>query len=154
MICGARETILVPGASPKLLMGFTGGTDGTRYAIRGVSRTKRTDEDGVTWLRGDIRDEDFLTRACEDVTMVIHRAGVTHARNPRTYMKVNSETTRNPVDAACRNRVRDFVLVSSRSAGRGGGACARSTLEAEEHARMRSSRWLVFRPAEIFGSGK
>ena len=112
-------------------------------------------------LRG--RPED-LTRAVENIDLVLHAAGVTRARRTEDYHSVNAEGTRRLVAAALGAGVRRFVLISSLEArgpddptkyGRDHpeSAYGRSKLEAETHLRAKSGQMegVVLRPAAVYG---
>lgn len=69
---------------------------------------------GVRLVRGAVEDPKSLGPAFEGVTGVIHAAGLTKAKNPTEFMRVNTEGTENLVDAALDSgKVTRFVLVSS-----------------------------------------
>ena len=65
---------------------------------------------------GDIADPRNLARALEDVTAVVHCAGVAHASQAiaeETYDRINREATLNLAQAAAKAGVRRFVFLSS-----------------------------------------
>ena len=70
-----------------------------------------------TRLTGDLRDQDSLNRACENVDAVIHLAGLTSAKDREEYFKFNAEGTKNIAQAAANSgSVKKFIYVSSLSA--------------------------------------
>jgi len=70
--------------------------------------------DKVRYLRGDIRDEPAVTRACEGVDVVHHNvAQVPIAKDRKLFWSVNVEGTKNLVRAAQKQNVKKTVIVSS-----------------------------------------
>jgi len=68
----------------------------------------------VRLARGSVEDRDSLGGAMQGVTSVIHAAGLTKAKNPLEFMRVNTEGTEHLIDAALEaGTVKRFVLVSS-----------------------------------------
>jgi nucleoside-diphosphate-sugar epimerase len=88
------------------------------------------------------------------VDLVVHCAGLTHARDKQRYRSVNLEGT---MRLAARSRelgCRRFVFISTRCATQEGGAYGESKLAAE--VELRKLTWqslLIIRPAEIYGGG-
>ena len=107
-------------------------------------------------VRGDPED---ISRAVENVDVVVHAAGITRARRPQDYYPVNAGGTRKVAAAALRAGVRRFVLISSLAARGPDGRdhpesdYGRSKLEAEIHLRSLSGRMetVVLRPAAVYG---
>ena len=86
--------------------------------------------------------------------VVIHFAGVTHARDERRYWDVNRRGTARLAEHAQRLGCRRFVYVSTRCATRGSGVYGESKLAAE--AELRRHDWeslLILRPSEVYGGG-
>ena len=89
--------------------------------------------DGLDWLkdlpieifRGDVTEPESLAEAIRGVTHVFHLAGAVKAQNPKEFMHVNRDGTRNLLEQAIRQQRGDtmpnrvpprFVLFSSISA--------------------------------------
>src|SRR5262245_20566001 len=69
---------------------------------------------GVEMFRGDIRDLDAITRACEGVDIVHHNvAQVPLAKDKELFWTVNEGGTKNLLDAATKQRVAKIVHMSS-----------------------------------------
>jgi 2-alkyl-3-oxoalkanoate reductase len=69
---------------------------------------------GVRLVRGAVEDPKSLGPAFQGVTGVIHAAGLTKAKSPTEFMRVNTEGTENLLDAAIESgTVTRFVFVSS-----------------------------------------
>ena len=86
--------------------------------------------------------------------LVVHFAGVTHARDDETYWDVNQRGTARLAEHARRLGCRRFVYVSTRCATMGSGAYGESKLAAErELRRLDWDSLLILRPAEVYGGG-
>jgi len=70
-----------------LVLGATGGVGGETaraliahgWAVRGLTRTPRTSNDGIEWVVGDALDRDAVLRAARGVSVIVH------AVNPPGY---------------------------------------------------------------------
>jgi nucleoside-diphosphate-sugar epimerase len=72
---------------------------------------------GVEFAPGAIENPASLAPALEGVDAVVHVAGIVKARRPSDFFEVNSQGTKNLVDAAlARGGVKRFVYVSSLAA--------------------------------------
>lgn len=71
----------------------------------------------LRFLIGNVRDEKRLTRACEDVDVVIHAAALKQVPaaeyNPMECIKTNVFGAENVITAALRNNVTDVVALST-----------------------------------------
>ena len=65
---------------------------------------------------GDVRDPETLEKACEGIDTVFHTVGVIHPRNAKTFYEINTEGTRNTIEACAEKGVRRFIYVSSNAA--------------------------------------
>jgi len=65
-------------------------------------------------INGDVREIYTLVEATKDIDLVIHAAGVIHAR-PKTLMEVNAQGTLNMLKACEHNNVKKFIFISSNS---------------------------------------
>jgi FlaA1/EpsC-like NDP-sugar epimerase len=74
-------------------------------------------DDKARFLLGDIRDKDRLSRAMENVDVVVHTAAMKHVDiseyNPFEAVKTNIVGLQNVVDCAINNDVEDLVFTSS-----------------------------------------
>ncbi|AHY48072.1 Nucleoside-diphosphate-sugar epimerase (plasmid) [Rubrobacter radiotolerans] len=134
-----------------------------RCALRAFS-----DPRPLSGLPGELVRADFdrtsdLSAASKGVDVVVHAAGITRARHPGDYHRVNAGITRRLAAAALREGVGRFVLVSSlaargpdaRSAGgdRPASPYGVSKLEAERCLRSLGGgmETVVLRPAAVYG---
>src|SRR5215218_2772587 len=107
-------------------------------------------------VRGKPED---ISRAVENVDVVVHAAGITRARRSEDYYSVNAGGTRRVAAAALRAGARRFVLISSLAARGPDGHdhpesdYGRSKLEAETHLLALGGRMeaVVLRPAAVYG---
>jgi nucleoside-diphosphate-sugar epimerase len=107
-------------------------------------------------VRGKPED---ISRAVENVDVVVHAAGITRAGRSEDYYSVNAGGTRRVAAAALRAGARRFVLISSLAARGPDGHdhpesdYGRSKLEAETHLLALGGRMeaVVLRPAAVYG---
>lgn len=71
------------------------------------------ENDNVTIITGDIRDEDTVARACRGVNIVVHAAAALPLYAPREIFSTDVNGTRNLLNAAEKFAVERFVYVSS-----------------------------------------
>jgi FlaA1/EpsC-like NDP-sugar epimerase len=84
----------------------------------GLAKVKSTlDDDRCRFLAGDVRDKDRLSRAMEDIDIVIHTAAMKHVDvceyNPFEAVKTNTLGLQNVVDTAIDADVQRVVFTSS-----------------------------------------
>ncbi len=157
------ESVLVTGAT-----GFLGSHMAEAFAAAGYEvrcGLRATSE--PRWISGlpvepvplDLDRPADLTRALRGVDVVAHAAGITRARRPEDYERVNAVGTRRLAAAAREAGVRRFVLVSSLAArgpdgfGYPASAYGRSKLAAETYLRSLGGpmKTVVLRPAAVYG---
>jgi len=102
---------------------------------------------------GDITKPETLEKPLEGVTTVFHLAGVILSTDPAVFRRVNTEGTRNMVDAARSAGAAHFVFVSSTSAIDPISEYARSKAAAEEIVRSSGMAWTIVRPTLVYESG-
>lgn len=77
------------------------------------------DFSNYTFIKGDIRDIDICTKACESVDYVLHQAAwgsvPRSIEMPLLYEEINIRGTLNMLEAARLNKVKKFVYASSSS---------------------------------------
>lgn len=141
-----------------------------RALIRSTSSTRWLRDLKIGLVYGDTRDKDSLREAVRDVDYVFHLGGVISAPDRRTYFDVNTQGTRNLLEACFEENpgLRKFVFVSSISAV-GPSPCGavldedaecrpisdygRSKLAAEEAVLAASGRLpvTIIRPPNVLG---
>ena len=101
-----------------------------------------------------LEDEANLGEVPAPLDLVIHFAGVTHARDEEQYWEVNLRGTMRLAKGARARGCRRFVYVSTRCATPESGAYGESKLAAElELQKLDWESLLILRPAEIYGGG-
>jgi nucleoside-diphosphate-sugar epimerase len=141
--------------------------------VRRTSRTAGLDGLAVNRVIGDTRDRTSLDAAVKGKDVVFHLAGTISAPDKTAYFEVNTEGTRNLVEACLASApgLRKFVFVSSISAAGPSpcgtapdedGACrpvsdyGRSKLAAEEVVLAARDRLpvTIIRPPNVLGPGQ
>lgn len=159
------------------LTGATGfvGSHVAEALVRSGFRVRcaiRTTSD-VRWLRGlpveaietttiDLSSTAALSESLNDVSHVVHAAGITRASSDSDYYAVNADVTQIVAEAAVRASVERFVLISSLAArgpdGSGGPASAYGASKLESEMRLQavvasggSMEPRVLRPGGVYG---
>jgi nucleoside-diphosphate-sugar epimerase len=161
------DRVLVTGAT-----GFVGSHVAQAFVEAGYEvRVGTRASSNLRWISNldtervplDVRGEpEDISRAVENVDVVVHAAGITRARRAEEYYSVNAGGTDKLAAAALRAGVRRFVLISSLAARGPDGPAngdhpesdyGRSKLEAENHLRSLEGRMEtgVLRPAAVYG---
>jgi nucleoside-diphosphate-sugar epimerase len=158
------DRVLVTGAT-----GFVGSHVAQAFVEAGYEvRVGARASSNARWISGldtervplDVRGKpEDISRAVENVDVVVHAAGITRSRRAEDYYSVNAGGTRRLAAAALRAGVRRFVLVSSLAARGPDGRdhpesdYGRSKLEAETHllALVGQMETVVLRPAAVYG---
>jgi nucleoside-diphosphate-sugar epimerase len=158
------DRVLVTGAT-----GFVGSHVAQAFVEAGYEvRVGARASSNARWISGldtervplDVRGKlEDISRAVENVDVVVHAAGITRARRAEDYYSVNAGGTRRLATAALRAGVRRFVLVSSLAARGPDGRdhpesdYGRSKLEAETYllALVGRMETVVLRPAAVYG---
>jgi len=162
--------ILLTGAT-----GFVGGNllkklkaskNSIRVLVRDKTKIKAT---GVKVIQGDLLDQQSLLEATKGVHTVIHCAaslGGFHTNNTEIY-KVNITGTELLFNAATKNKVKRFILISSVAAmGSIKGIADESTpcrpkpgyewskYRAEEVVKAGKIKYIIIRPSMVYGPGE
>jgi nucleoside-diphosphate-sugar epimerase len=104
----------------------------------------------ATVVQGGLESVEDHRDTIRAADVVVHLAGLSRARDPGEYWRVNVELTDRLVAVARPGQ--SFVYVSTRAIDPAGGAYGRSKLEAERRVRASGLDWLVIRPGEVYGS--
>jgi 2-alkyl-3-oxoalkanoate reductase len=92
------------------------------HAVRALVRPKSERRfleklPGIDFAAGAVDDRASLTQAVKDVDAVVHVAGIVKARRPEEFFAVNTQGTKNLLEAVLeRGGVKRFVYVSSLAA--------------------------------------
>ena len=112
--------ILVTGASGFIGSGLVSALTDAGHDVCALMRPSASSDflKGVkfTRLAGDLGDQESLVRACQNMDVVYHAAGLTQARNKEEYFRYNAEATKNLANAAIKCGVKKFIFISSLAA--------------------------------------
>ncbi|MFT3966372.1 MAG: NAD(P)H-binding protein [Sphingobium sp.] len=147
--------------------GFLGGAVlerllGERHEVRALARRPQARRPGVTWISGDLADEDALAALVEGADAVIHVAGAINVPTRDAFHAANAEGTRLLAGKARRAGTRRFILVSSLSAREPGlsdyGWSKREgevvlAAVAGDASEEGALDWTIVRPPAIYGPG-
>jgi nucleoside-diphosphate-sugar epimerase len=117
---GAKETVLVTGATGVLGARLVRALRARGFSVRGLSPPGDPGRDRVAGLdcqlfEGDIRNAAAVPGLCHGVDTVFHLAAVILSPDPTVFDAVNRQGTAQMVSAAAQAGVRHFVYVSSAS---------------------------------------
>ncbi|GBD32813.1 UDP-glucose 4-epimerase [bacterium HR33] len=136
--------------------------------VRKPERAARLFGDRVGLVPGDLEDERALREGCSRADVVFHLAGLTVARKPEDFFRVNRDGTGRLVKAAqeASPRPRNLVYVSSLAAS-GPSSLGRPAVESdpphpvsfygksklagEEEVRRSDLPWSIVRPPTVYG---
>jgi NADH dehydrogenase len=108
----------------------------------------------VQYPKGDIVSGAGLDSSLKDCDAAIHLVGIIVERGKNTFDAVHHLGTRNVVEAAKRNAVKRFILMSSLGVRADGVAAYQtSKWKGEEEVRNGGIPYCILRPSLIFGPG-
>ena len=125
-----------------------------RHTVTCLSRQRDLLIEKAVVIQGDLQDPTSFSKYLENIDLVIHGAAITHTDNTKLYFKINFEATKGLVRLAEHHHVKRFVYISTRAIGPKGGAYAASKFRAEECVKSSRLSWVIFRPAEVYGTKK
>ncbi len=122
------------------------------HEVRALARKVQAPRDSVTWVAGDLANEDALAELVMGAQAVIHVAGLVNAPSPAAFDAANVEGTRTVLNAALAAGVERFVFVSSLSAREPQlSAYGASKARAEPLVRAAAIDWTIVRPPAVYG---
>lgn len=120
--------------------------------LRALTRRDQPERSGVTWVRGDLEDEEALARLVEGAEAVLHIAGVVNAPNAEEFHAGNVAGTQRVVAAARNGGVPRFVHVSSLAAREPAlSDYCRTKRLGEEVVQVSGLNWAAVRPPAVYG---
>lgn len=149
-----KQKVFVTGASSQLLQYVIDLIPSDTFQIVGLSRSKQKPTNKMRWCTGNLHSPETYAHELADCTMIIHAAALTHSHNKQKYYQVNVKGTKTLINTIPPGSNPLFVFISSRTAGNKSGAYGQSKLKAETLVKNSVSRWIILRPAEIFGGTK
>jgi len=91
------------------------GMDVTCLVLNGMN-AKYLIEYGAKIVYGNVLDIDSLLNATKEIDRVIHAVGIIHPKKAQDFYNINTNGTKNMLEASYRNNVKKFLYVSSNSA--------------------------------------
>lgn len=147
---GKLATFAITGAT-----GFVGSAvihASRDYSVRALTRREQPARDGVTWVRGTLKDTQALASLCEGADAVIHIAGLTNTPDIAEFEVANVTGTANVIAAAKATKIKRLVFVSSLSAREPQlSAYGASKAKAEELVQASHLDWTIVRPPAVYG---
>lgn len=124
------------------------------FHVRALTRREQPARDGVSWIAGNLENEDALARLASGADAVVHIAGVVNASTAEGFVRGNVDGTRHMVTAATSMGVRRFIHVSSMAAREPQlSQYGHSKEGAEQEVRKSDLDWTMIRPPGVYGPG-
>jgi nucleoside-diphosphate-sugar epimerase len=112
---------------------------------------RQKDNSQLQYIQGDLLDSASLSGKFAEVTKVLHLASLTHSRDEKEYFRVNTQGTKNLLDALP-SKLRLFVYASTVCAEPGSGGYGESKLMAEKMITAAyPAQAVMLRIADVFG---
>ena len=147
--------IFVTGASSQIINQLIDKIDKNKFHICAITRDRdKIKRDDIEIIEGDFLNPTIIEKALVNVKIVIHAAAITHTKKEKEYFRINTEATKQLLQASKKSGVQKFIFISSRTAGLKSGAYGKSKFFAEQTIKQENIDWLIFRPAEVFGVNK
>jgi nucleoside-diphosphate-sugar epimerase len=153
LIESKKIRVFVTGINSELMRRLVNKMPLDKFEIFGLSR-KNILIPNVTIVSGDLQNVENWENALKDIDLIIHAAAITHSYDASEYFRINTEATEKFILLAVKNKVKQFVFISSRTANLASGAYGASKYLAEQFLIKNHSNYIIFRPSEIFGGQK
>jgi nucleoside-diphosphate-sugar epimerase len=119
-----------------------------------LSRREHASFGQIEYVTGDLLEPGTYEQALNKIDIIIHMAAVTHTNDRGLYYRVNTEGTALLTKLAERQKIRRFIFLSTRAVSESGGEYCLSKKMAEDIVRKSHLKWIIIRPAEIYGVSK
>ena len=126
------------------------------YTIRALVNKRPIDRDGVTSIRGDLFNDDALDAGLAGCDAAIHLVGIIRETPSRgqTFERLHHEGAVRVINAAKRNNVRRFILMSALGVRPDSPSeYAATKAKAEAHLVSSGLDYTIMRPSVIHGPG-
>lgn len=124
------------------------------HEVVGLARKPQAEEEGVTWLEGDVNDQETLIDGMAGCGAVIHLVGIITEQGDATFQRVHVQGTEHVLAAMRRSKVHRLLHMSALGAGpKQPTEYFRTKWAAEELVRASAIDYTIFRPSTIFGPG-
>jgi NADH dehydrogenase len=100
---------------------------------------------------GNLNNPGSLARVLSGVDTVVHMAALTKTHRESDYFETNVRGTQNLIDACLASEVKKIIYISSLAVSLNGGGYSLSKLEAEQCIKKSGMKWVILRPAEVYG---
>lgn len=127
------------------------------YKIRVLSRENENVDDlkkyKIEFVHGDITDKDSLVKACKDVDIVIHLAGLIQQRNSyKDQYDVHVNGLKYLVDACKKQHIKRIIAISSMAAkNKYLDNYGKTKLQGEHILKRSNMDYTILRPSVIYG---
>lgn len=150
-----KRKVFITGISSEIMSRFAALLNPHEFEILGLTRNAEAGSPAnVKLIVGDIQDVSSFAQHLQGCDTFIHAAAITHSFSEKQYFQINLEATKRLVDLAKKHEVKNFVFVSSNTAGKQSGSYGLSKLQAEAYIQKKFKNWVILRPSEIFGGTK
>jgi len=148
------NTLLVTGASSEMGSALIRQLlNNSGLKIRAMVHRSLVNVSGCEIRPGNLKNKDLLVRALSGVDTVVHMAALTKSTRESDYFEVNVSGTKNLIDACLETGVKKIIYISSVAVSSDGGGYASSKLEAENCIKQSGLKWVILRPAQVYGGG-
>ncbi len=151
---GDQKTIFITGSTGFIGRAVLDELVSRNYAVRALVRSKRSATSQVTYLAGDLFDQQLLDRGMKDVSAVIHLVGIIREKKSagQTFERIHHQGTISIIDAARRNGVRRFLHMSALgSEPDSRSEYALTKYQAEQYLKKTDLDYTIFRPSLVIG---
>ena len=113
-----NRNIAITGATGFLGKNLTLNLSKNGFNVRGFSRSEKRsfNRNSVLWFYGKLDDKKITSSFIENCETVIHIAGLTKARKPSDFYKVNRDLTRQFIGICKDKKIKRFIYISSLAA--------------------------------------
>ena len=127
------------------------------WKVRALTRTPRINDESTQWIPGDLDDPIALQSLVQDVSAVVHCAGLVRGSSLKEFTHTNVEGTSNLVHTSVQQDPPPrFLLISSLAAREPNLSWYANSKHMAEQLVVNSSGvmpWTVFRPTAVYGPG-
>lgn len=124
------------------------------HQVVGLARHPQPEEQGVTWVSGDIQEVDSLIEGMQGCQAVVHLVGIIRESKRQTFAQVHVQGTEYVIAAMQRLGITRLLHMSALGAGpKQPTEYYRTKWQAEELVRATGLDYTIFRPSLVFGPG-
>ena len=122
--------------------------------VRPGSEHKSVALTGSSPIVGEISDQTAIEKALDGADAAIFNIGILRENPARgiTFKKLQFEAAKRCMDAAVKQNVKRFLLMSANGVNADGTEYQRTKFMAEQYLKTTALDWTIFRPSVIFGN--